>query len=269
MGDDKLKPDEFVAAVISHREKMLQIYQRSFQRDSQMDLTIKSAFEHFLNQDSDKTAMSLVYYLDDQFKREFKGLSEAEVNERQDRVIKIFRYLQDKDVFEGFYKNSLSKRLLDSRSTGIPQEDFERALVLKLKEECGFQYTQKLEVMFKDIKMSDDTMTEFRQCSLAKQIAFDLSVKVLTSGNWPADQKDQAGTIQSLPRELQFAMQNFNKFYNNKHTGRLLHWKPSLGYADIKVTLGEAKHELQTSTFQMVILLLFNTQSQLTFGQLH
>jgi hypothetical protein len=106
-----------------------------------MDLTIKSAFEHFLNQDSDKTAMSLVYYLDDQFKREFKGLSEAEVNERQDRVIKIFRYLQDKDVFEGFYKNSLSKRLLDSRSTGIPQEDFERGLVLKLKEECGFQYT--------------------------------------------------------------------------------------------------------------------------------
>lgn len=44
--------------------------------------------------------------------------------------------------------------------------------------------------MFKDIKMSDDTMAEFRQGSLAKQIAFDLSVKVLTSGNWPADQKD-------------------------------------------------------------------------------
>lgn len=41
-------------------------------------------------------------------------------------------------------------------------------------------------------------------------------------------------------------MQTFNKFYNNKHTGRLLHWKPSLGYADIKATLGDAnsKHEL-------------------------
>jgi len=57
--------------------------------------------------------------------------------------------------------------------------------VLKLKEECGFQFTQKLEVMFKDIKMSDDTMTEFKGTSLSKQLNFDLSVKVLTTGNWP------------------------------------------------------------------------------------
>ena len=213
---------------------MFAIHIRSCARDSQVELTIKTAFENFLNEDSDKTAMCLVYYLDDQFKKDFKGLSEAEVNERQERVIKIFRYLHDKDVFEGFYKNSLSKRLLDSRTQGIPQEEFERALVLKLKEECGFQYTQKLEVMFKDIKMSDDTMLEFKQTSLSKQISFEVSVKVLTSGNWPTDQKDQAAIIQSLPRELQFAMSNFNKFYNNRHTGRLLHWKPSLGFAEVK-----------------------------------
>jgi hypothetical protein len=37
--------------------------------------------------------MSLVYYLDDQFKKDFKGLSEAEINERLERVIKIFRYI--------------------------------------------------------------------------------------------------------------------------------------------------------------------------------
>ena len=37
--------------------------------------------------------MSLVYYLDDQFKKDFKGLNEAEINERLERVIKIFRYL--------------------------------------------------------------------------------------------------------------------------------------------------------------------------------
>ena len=62
--------------------------------------------------------MSLVYYLDDQFKKDFKGLSEAEINERLERVIKIFRYIQDKDIFEGFYKNSLSKRLLENRGAG-------------------------------------------------------------------------------------------------------------------------------------------------------
>ena len=50
----------------------------------------------------------------------------------------IFRYLLDKDVFEGFYVNSFAKRLLEQRHIC---EDAERALVLKLKEECGFQFT--------------------------------------------------------------------------------------------------------------------------------
>ena len=52
-----------------------------------------------------------------------------------DKIIHIFRYLLDKDVFEGFYKNSFAKRLLENRHNN---EDAERALVLKLKEECGF-----------------------------------------------------------------------------------------------------------------------------------
>lgn len=119
MQDDKLRHDEFVANVIQLREKMFNIHSKSFNKDNAIDLTIKTAFENFLNQESEKTAMSLVYYLDDQFKKDFKGLSEEEINERLEKVIKIFRYIQDKDVFEGFYKNSLAKRLLDTRgSTG-------------------------------------------------------------------------------------------------------------------------------------------------------
>jgi hypothetical protein len=119
MSDEKLKPDEFVANVIALREKMFNIHLKSFGKDTNIDLTIKTAFEFFLNSESEKTAMSLVYYLDDQFKKDFKGLSEAEINDRLDRVIKIFRYIQDKDVFEGFYKSSLSKRLLDTRGGNV------------------------------------------------------------------------------------------------------------------------------------------------------
>ena len=93
MADEKFKHDEFVANVINLREKMMSIHQRSFAKDMNIDLTIKTAFETFLNQESEKTAMSLVYYLDDQFKKDFKGLSEAEINDRLERVIKIFRYI--------------------------------------------------------------------------------------------------------------------------------------------------------------------------------
>lgn len=93
MQDDKLRHDEFVANVIQLREKMFNIHSKSFNKDNAIDLTIKTAFENFLNQESEKTAMSLVYYLDDQFKKDFKGLSEEEINERLEKVIKIFRYI--------------------------------------------------------------------------------------------------------------------------------------------------------------------------------
>jgi hypothetical protein len=95
--------------------------------------------------------------------------------------------LQDKDIFEGFYKNSLAKRLLDQRSAN---EDAEKMLIVKLKEECGFQFTQKLEVMFKDIKMSEETMNEFRNNALGRKLSLEMSVKILTTGNWPNESKD-------------------------------------------------------------------------------
>ena len=187
VADDKLRSDEFVGKLIELREKMVNIYVKSFNKDSNVDLAIKNAFENFINQ-NEKTAMSLVYFLDDQFKKDLKGGTDAEINEKLDKVIQIFRYLQDKDIFEGFYKNSLAKRLLEQR--GAVSEEAEKMLILKLKEECGFQFTQKLEVMFKDIKMSEETMAEFRGTNLAKQLTVDLSLKVLTTGNWPNETKD-------------------------------------------------------------------------------
>jgi hypothetical protein len=57
-----------------------------------IDITIKNSFENFINQ-SDKTARSLVFYLDELFKKDFKGMNEAEVNDKLDKVIQIFRYL--------------------------------------------------------------------------------------------------------------------------------------------------------------------------------
>jgi len=41
-----------------------------------------------------------------------------------------------------------------------------------------------------------------------------------------------------------------------------------MGTADLKAFFGSRKHELNVSTYQMVILLLFNTSSQITFKEL-
>ena len=45
--------------------------------------------------------------------------------------------------------------MLDSRRI---LEEAEKEVIKKLKEECGYNFTHRLEVMFKDIKMSEQRM---------------------------------------------------------------------------------------------------------------
>jgi cullin-4 len=68
--------------------------------------------------------------------------------------------------------------------------DAEKALIAKLKAECGPQFTSKLEGMFKDIELSQDVMAAFEQACEAQPpelapAGVDMHVHVLTSGFWP------------------------------------------------------------------------------------
>lgn len=59
-------------------------------------------------------------------------------------------------------------------------DDSERGLLVKLKTECGYQFTSKLESMFTDIKTSRDTMLEYKNHSgpsTSSSAELDLSVQ--------------------------------------------------------------------------------------------
>lgn len=63
---------------------------------------------------------------------------------------------------------------------------------MKLKTECGYQFTSKLESMFTDIKTSRDTMLEFKAqetASTSGSSDLDLSVQVWTRCFSPYVQK--------------------------------------------------------------------------------
>ena len=57
----------------------------------------------------------------------------------------LFKYLEDKDVFQTFYTTKLSKRLIHGVSAS---DEAEASMISKLKEACGFEYTNKLQRMF-------------------------------------------------------------------------------------------------------------------------
>jgi hypothetical protein len=57
-------------------------------------------------------------------------LSEQEIDQVLDKSMVLFRYLQEKDVFERYYKQHLAKRLLLNKSLS---DDSEKNMITKLK----------------------------------------------------------------------------------------------------------------------------------------
>ncbi|KAG8716376.1 Cullin-3 [Ceratobasidium sp. 395] len=223
-----------------------------------LQTAINEAFESLINLNK-RTSEFISLFIDDHLKRGMKGKTEDEIDTLIDRTISIFRFVSDKDVFERYYKAHLAKRLLQSR---VIDDEAEREMLGKLKVECGFAFTQKLEGMFHDIRLSGELTESFR--AFVQRITdgddatttIDMHTSVLTSTFWPITHTTSLSNC-IMPPVVAKSIANFERFYHAKHNGRRLAWQPGYGSADIKVAFKTRKHELNVSTLAMVVLLAF------------
>ncbi|PXF49024.1 Cullin-3 [Gracilariopsis chorda] len=232
--------------------------------DKRFVSAVNESFERFIN-GFNRAAEYLSLYVDKLLRKDFKGCGDDEIEAKLDAVMALFRYLHERDVFERYYKQHLQKRLLYSRSTS---SEAERSFITKMKTDCGYMYTSKMEVMFKDMKTSDDTTAQFRE-SVAKEGAdmrgIDLRVFVLTTMSWPVTQ----GPNVILPEDAVHCTSNFEIFYYKKHDGRRLTWQQSLGTAELRATFGDRMYDLYSvSAYSMCILMLFNDHDSLTYKEI-
>jgi len=278
----------FVQSLLDLKDRFDHFLHESFNDDKQFKQMISSDFEYFINLHQ-KSPEYLSLFIDDKLKKGVKGMSEQEIENVLDKSMVLFRYLQEKDVFERYYKQHLAKRLLLNKSVS---DDSEKNMISKLKTECGCQFTSKLEGMFKDMTLSNTTMDEFKthtQQSKINLYGVDLFVRVLTTGFWPTQSSTPKCNIPQAPR---MAFDIFRRFYLGKHSGRQLTLQSHLGSADLNATFygtkkeegengaassssngtlvksGPRKHIIQVSTYQMVILMLFNARDRLTYEEI-
>jgi len=222
---------------------------------------LKEAFEYSINLRQNRPAELVAKYIDSKLRSGSKGGGDEELESTLDGVLVIFRYISGKDVFEAFYKKDLAKRLLLGKSSSV---DAEKNTIAKFKTECGSQFTNKLEGMFKDIDISRDIMTGFKnsaqvQSKLKKEM--ELYVNVLTTGYWPTYPPIEA----NLPQELREFQEVFKSYYLSKHSGRRLVWQNSLGQCVLKCKFNKASKELVVSLLQTVVLMLYNDADKLTY----
>lgn len=260
---ERLKdPVDFVQRLLDEKDKHDKIISVAFNNDKTFQNALNSSFEYFINLNP-RSPEFISLFVDDKLRKGLKGVSEEDVETVLDKVMMLFRYLQEKDVFEKYYKQHLAKRLLSGKTVS---DDAERSLIVKLKTECGYQFTSKLEGMFTDMKTSQDTMQGF-YAAMGGELADGptLVVQVLTTGSWPT----QSSTPCNLPPEILGVCEKFKNYYLGTHSGRRLSWQTNMGNADLKVTFGKGqKHELNVSTYQMCILMLFNNADQQSYKEI-
>ncbi|KAN0022309.1 hypothetical protein ACTFIU_004485 [Dictyostelium citrinum] len=252
MLNDKEKEATLIQDLLDYKDRLDRILNQSFSKNELLTYALKESFEYFINTKQNKPAELVARFIDSKLKVGGKRMSEEELETVLNKSLILFRYIQGKDVFEAFYKQDLSKRLLLDKSTSI---DAEKSMISKLKTECGTTFTAKLEEMFKDIELSNDIMNSFRDSPITQNFkSIEMNIYVLTSGNWPMQPPIEA----TLPKEFLEYQEVFNKFYLSKHNGKTLKWQNALSHCVVKANFNQTKKELAVSLFQTIILFLFN-----------
>ncbi|KAJ6650220.1 hypothetical protein lerEdw1_013509 [Lerista edwardsae] len=219
-------PKMYVQTVLDVHKKYNALVMSAFNNDAGFVAALDKACGRFINnnavtkmaQSSSKSPELLARYCDSLLKKSSKNPEEAELEDTLNQVMVVFKYIEDKDVFQKFYAKMLAKRLVHQNSAS---DDAEASMISKLKQACGFEYTSKLQRMFQDIGVSKDLNEQFKKhLSNSEPLDLDFSIQVLSSGSWPF----QMSCAFALPSEA--------------------------------------------STFQMAILLQYNTEDAYTVQQL-
>uniref|UniRef100_A0A1I7ZJA8 CULLIN_2 domain-containing protein n=1 Tax=Steinernema glaseri TaxID=37863 RepID=A0A1I7ZJA8_9BILA len=194
-------------------------------------------------------------------------------------TIVIFRYIEDKDVFQKFYSKMLSSRLILGASQSM---DSEESMIAKLKQACGYEFTSKLSRMFTDVGLSRDLTERFHK-DLDKEhikLEMNMNILVLQAGAWPLQapscfngndanspqQKNAQNQVPvvSIPPEFQVCVDHFEKFYSVSHTGRKLTWLYHMASVEVKLTYLDKPYTITMSIQQLSILNCFATTESLT-----
>ncbi|KAF8852017.1 Cullin-domain-containing protein [Acephala macrosclerotiorum] len=268
---------QWVDEVLGLKDKFDTMWKKCLVEDLILHTALTKSFSDFINL-FPRCSEYVSLFIDDNLKRGIKGKTEAEIDEVLDKATTLLKYIQDRDMFERYYKKHLARRLLHGKSES---SDVEKQMISRMKLEIGSAFTNKLEGMFKDMTMSDDLTSGYRthisNLGDLDRRQIDLGISVLTSNFWPMEsmggdasrQEDGTQISCNWPSEITTLQESFKSFYLKERNGRKLTWLGFLGNADIRCafpkipgqtgTLGrERRHEINMPTFGMIVVLLFN-----------
>jgi len=260
---DKNDDPAFVKALLALHEKYLGVIKTDFSGHSIFQKALKDAFVEFVNHNVGNytNAEFMSTYCDRILKSGGEKLNESEVEDNLEKVVQLFSYLTEKDLFAEIYRNQLAKRLLNGRSAS---NDAEKVMISKLKMQCGTHFTSKMEGMLSDLAVGADQKGEFDEQMKVHNSKIDFSVQVLTTGFWPTYNSPNI----AIAPEMTKCIDIFKSWHDQRHQQRKLSWVFSLGNATVRANFGKKTYDLMVTTLQAVALNALNGGKTMKYEEL-
>uniref|UniRef100_A0A2K5CTN2 Cullin-2 n=1 Tax=Aotus nancymaae TaxID=37293 RepID=A0A2K5CTN2_AOTNA len=264
-------PTVFVESVLEVHGKFVQLINTVLNGDQHFMSALDKALTSVVNYREPKSVCKapelLAKYCDNLLKKSAKGMTENEVEDRLTSFITVFKYIDDKDVFQKFYARMLAKRLIHGLSMSM---DSEEAMINKLKQACGYEFTSKLHRMYTDMSVSADLNNKFNNFIKSQDTVIDLGISfqiyVLQAGAWPLTQAPSSTF--AIPQELEKSVQMFELFYSQHFSGRKLTWLHYLCTGEVKMNYLGKPYVAMVTTYQMAVLLAFNNSETVSYKEL-
>ncbi|KAJ4466476.1 Cullin [Lentinula edodes] len=267
---DSIDPKVYVDALLEVHKKNSETVARSFKSEAGFAASLDKACREFVNRNaatgssSTKSPELIAKHADMLLRKNNKMAEEEDLEGALNRVMVLFKYLEDKDVFQTFYTTKLSKRLIHSVSAS---DESEASMISKLKEACGFEYTNKLQRMFTDMSLSKDLTDSFKERMTQNHDDMDItfSIMVLGTNFWPLNPPPHEFVI---PAEILTTYDRFQKYYQQKHSGRKLTWLWNYSKNELRTNYLNQKYILMTSSYQMAVLVLYNKNDTMSLEEI-
>lgn len=267
---------KWVVEILQLKDKIDTMWKNCLNEDLILQTALTKSFSDSINL-FPRCSEYVSLFINSNLRRNIKGKTEAEVDDDINKTTALLRYIQDKDMFERYYKKHLARRLLYGRSGSAAVE---KQIISRIKLEIGNSFTTELNGMFKDMSLSEELTSGYRahiqNLGDMDRTRIDLGINGLTTKYWPMEsvggssaRGEDGQQSCSWPSEIHALQESFKAYCLKERNGRVLTWVAFLGNADIccifpkvpgkESMLGrERRYEINIPTYGMIILMLFN-----------
>ncbi|ODQ47211.1 hypothetical protein PICMEDRAFT_15196 [Pichia membranifaciens NRRL Y-2026] len=271
-----IDPNLYIKSLLKVYKQYKTVVQVSFDNNAAFTKALDSASQKFINyniiatptsRSKSKTPELLAKYCDEYLRGKSDDMN-------IDEIITIFKFLEDKESFEIWYRRCLSKRLLFNNSSPEDEEN-EELIIQRLKTANSVEYTNKITNMFNDIRVSKNLGVAYKDLVSKKSIdskecVGDLEPKILDTASWGSIFRNNNESF-ILPAELIPTEELFTRLYKERHNGRQLNWVWNRSKIEIKANIskpGKPPYLFTVSLFQYAILSCFQEEDSLSAAYL-